>query len=1451
MAFRKDNKIKSNFSKITISLASPDEILENSYGEVLKPETINYRTYKPERDGLFCERIFGPVKDYECHCGKYKRIRYKGIVCDRCGVEVTEKKVRRERCGHIQLVVPVAHIWYFRSLPNKIGYLLGLPTKKLDSVIYYERYIVINPGTATLADGTELARLDTISEDEYLDILDRLPRENQMLPDDDPNKFIAKMGAEAIYDLLAGLDLDSLSYELRDRAGKEGSQQRKTEALKRLQVVESFRASKNVNKPEYMILKVIPVIPPDLRPLVPLDGGRFATSDLNDLYRRVIIRNNRLKRLIEIKAPEVILRNEKRMLQEAVDSLLDNSRKSSAVKSDSNRPLKSLSDSLKGKQGRFRQNLLGKRVDYSGRSVIVVGPEMQMGQMGLPKDMAAELYKPFIIRKLIERGIVKTVKSAKKIVDRREPVVWDILENVMKGHPVMMNRAPTLHRLSIQAFQPILIEGKAMRLHPLACTPFNADFDGDQMAVHLPLGNEAVVETQTLMLMPHNILNPANGEPITVPSQDMVLGLYYITKLRPGQKGEGLVFYGPEEAEIAFNEGRVSMNAIISVLVDDIDENGNQVKHVVKDTCLGRVLFNNHVPHELGYVNELVSKKTLKKVITKVIRNCGVPRSAKFLDDVKNMGYYWAFKGGLSFNLDDVLVPAEKKEYIKEGDAQVADVMNNYNMGLITNNERYNQIIDIWTNVNSKLTETLMKQISSDQQGFNSVYMMLDSGARGSKDQIRQLSGMRGLMAKPQKSGVEGGHQIIENPILANFKEGLSVLEYFISSHGARKGLADTALKTADAGYLTRRLVDVAHDVVINEEDCGTLRGLVCREVKKGDDVVATLGERIVGRVSVHDVIDPSNGEIIVKSGEEISDAAAERINNSPIESVEIRSVLTCESKHGVCAKCYGRNLATHRMVQKGEAVGVVAAQSIGEPGTQLTLRTFHVGGVASNIAAVSNMTSRYDGRLEIEELRTVKDKDGVDVVIGRMAELHIVDVNTGMALTSANIVYGSKLFFKDGDLVKKGDVITEWDPFNAVIVSEVGGTLKYQNLIDGVTFRNEVDETSGNSEKIIIESKDHTHIPEAQIVDANGEVLKTYSLPVGAHLMMDDNSEINPGETFVKIPRATSGGAGDITGGLPRVTELFEARNPSNPAVVSEIDGEVTMGKVKRGNREIIVTSKTGDQKKYLVSLSKQILVQENDFVRAGTPLSDGAITPADILRIMGPTAVQDYIVNEVQNVYRLQGVGINDKHFEVIVRQMMRKVNIVDSGDTRFLEQQIVDKQDFQDENDRIWGKKVVTDAGDSPDVKPGQIITARKLRDLNSTLKRRDLRLVVVRDAVPATSEQILQGITRAALQTKSFMSAASFQETTKVLNEAAINGKVDRLEGMKENVICGHLIPAGTGMREFQTIMVANKDEIKESEMMKNLKKKEDELPTEKEFIRAQERAEAKAELEKQD
>ena len=1410
MAYNKDNRAKTNFTKITIGLASPEEILKKSYGEVLKPETINYRTYKPERDGLFCERIFGPVKDYECHCGKYKRIRYKGIVCDRCGVEVTEKKVRRERTGHISLVVPVAHIWYFRSLPNKIGYLLGLPSKKLDAVIYYERYIVIQPGAAKEIEGMEsLERLDLLTEDEYLDIMDKLPRENSMLEDSDPNKFICKMGAEAILDLLKDIDLDSLSYELRHRADSDSSQQRKTESLKRLQVVESFRASKGRNKPEWMILQVIPVTPPELRPLVPLDGGRFATSDLNDLYRRVIIRNNRLKRLVEIKAPEVILRNEKRMLQEAVDSLLDNSRKSSVVKTESNRPLKSLSDSLKGKQGRFRQNLLGKRVDYSARSVIVVGPELKMHECGLPKDMAAELYKPFIIRKLIERGIVKTVKSAKRIVDRKEPIVWDILEYVMKGHPVLLNRAPTLHRLGIQAFQPRMIEGKAIQLHPLACTAFNADFDGDQMAVHLPLGNEAVLEAQLLMLGAHNILNPANGAPITVPSQDMVLGLYYITKLRSGDKGEGLVFYGPEEAEIAYNEGKVTLHAIVSVVVDDLDENGNVVKKMVKETSVGRMLFNQYVPEEMGYVNTLISKKSLRDIIGAVIKRCGVVRSAKFLDDIKNLGYYMAFKGGLSFNLGDVLVPEEKAEYVKEGYEQVEEVMANYNMGFITNNERYNQIIDIWTHVNSKLTSTLMKQISAANQGFNPIFMMLDSGARGSKDQIRQLAGMRGLMAKPQKSGAEGG-QIIENPILANFKEGLSVLEYFISTHGARKGLADTALKTADAGYLTRRLVDVAHDVIITEEDCGTLRGLVCTELKNNEDVVASLGERILGRVSVHDIVDPQTGEVIVASGEEINDAAAERIENSPIEQVEIRSVLTCEAKKGVCAKCYGRNLATHRMVQKGEAVGVIAAQSIGEPGTQLTLHTFHVGGVASNIAAVSSVTSRYDGILEIDELRTVK-ADDCEVVVGRMAEMRIIDANTGMVLTNTNIPYGSKLYFKPGDSIKKGDVICEWDPFNAVLVTEVSGHIKFVNVIEGVTYRKESDENSGLHEKIITESKDRTKVPEAQIVDENGEVIKTYSLPVNAHLMVEDGDEVKAGQVFIKTPRA-SGNAGDITGGLPRVTELFEARNPSNPAIVSAIDGEVTFGKVKRGNREISVKSKIGEEVKYLVPLSKQILVQENDFVRAGTPLSDGAVTPSDILNIKGPTAVQEYIVNEVQDVYRMQGVKINDKHFEVIVRQMMRKVEILDPGDTRFLEQQIVDKRDFMDENDRIWGKKVVTDAGDSQNLQPGQIITARKLRDENSALKRKDLKLVQVRDAVPATSDQMLQGITRAALQTSSFMSAASFQETTKVLNEAAINGKTDYLEGMKENVICGHLIPAGTGLREYNSLLVGSKEDF---------------------------------------
>jgi DNA-directed RNA polymerase subunit beta' len=1409
MAFRRDNKVKSNFTKISISLASPEEILERSHGEVLKPETINYRTYKPERDGLFCERIFGPVKDYECHCGKYKRIRYRGIVCDRCGVEVTEKKVRRERMGHISLVVPVVHIWYFKSLPNKVGYLLGLPTKKLDMIIYYERYVVINAGIKR-NDGVKY--LDFLTEEEYIDILESLPKENQLLDDEHPDKFIADMGAIALHRLLERLELDELSYDLRHKAGNETSQQRKNEALKRLNVVEAFRASKGRNKPEWMIVKVVPVIPPDLRPLVPLDGGRFATSDLNDLYRRVIIRNNRLKRLIEIKAPEVILRNEKRMLQEAVDSLFDNSRKSNAVKTDNNRPLKSLSDSLKGKQGRFRQNLLGKRVDYSARSVIVVGPNLKLHECGIPKDMAAELYKPFVIRKLIERGIVKTVKSAKKIADRKDPVVWDILENVMKGHPVLLNRAPTLHRLSIQSFQPVLVEGKAIRLHPLVCTGFNADFDGDQMAVHLPLGNAAILEAQVLMLSSHNLLNPANGAPITVPSQDMVLGLYYMTKQRKGAKGEGLSFYSPEEAIIAYNEGKVDMHSIVNVRSQDLDENG-ELKTMMIDTTLGRILFNEYVPKAAGYINKILTKKALRDIIADILKRTDNATTAQFLDDIKDLGYKMAYRGGLSFNLDDVIIPDVKAEMVAEGFAGVEEVLNNYNMGFITNNERYNGVIDIWTHVNAKLTQSVMKTISTDKQGFNSVYMMLDSGARGSKEQIRQLCGMRGLMAKPQKSGSTGS-QIIENPILANFKEGLSVLEYFISTHGARKGLADTALKTADAGYLTRRLVDVAQDVIINLEDCGTLRGLVASALKNNEEVVASLSERILGRTTVHDIYHPLTGKLIIKSGEEIIEDVAAIIEDSPIERVEIRSVLTCEAENGVCAKCYGRNLATAKMIQLGEAVGVISAQSIGEPGTQLTLRTFHVGGIAGNVSTQSTVVARYDGIAEIEELRSVEwtEENGttVDIVVSRLAELKIIDKNTGITLSTHSLPYGSKLTVKNGAEIKKDAIICEWDPYNGVIVNEFNGRVSYSDLIDGVTCREESDEQTGYKEKVIIETRDKTKNPTLQIVDENDVEIRSYNLPVGGHLSVDDNQMVKSGEVLVKIPRA-SGKAGDITGGLPRVTELFEARNPSNPAVVSEIDGEVSLGKIKRGNREVVITSRTGEVKKYLVPLSRQILVQESDYVRAGIALSDGAITPSDILAIKGPTKVQEYIVNEVQDVYRMQGVKINDKHFEVIVRQMMRKVEIEDAGDTRFLEKQVVDKGDFTTENDWIFAKKIIIESGDSDALRPGMIITARRLRDENSLLKRRDKKIVEARDAVPATSSQVLQGITRASLQTKSWMSAASFQETTKVLNEAAINGKIDYLEGLKENVICGHLIPAGTGNPMFKNIVVGSKDE----------------------------------------
>jgi DNA-directed RNA polymerase subunit beta' len=1419
MAFRKDNTVKNEFSNITVSLASPESILERSRGEVLKPETINYRTYKPERDGLFCERIFGPVKDWECHCGKYKRIRYKGIVCDRCGVEVTEKKVRRERMGHIQLVVPVAHIWFFRSLPNKIGSLLGLQTKKLDMIIYYEKYVVISPGIKK-NDGVNY--LDFLSEDEYFEILDSLPSDNQMLDDNDPNKFIAKMGADALYDLLSRLDLDQMSFDLRHRASNETSQQRKADLLKRLKVFEAFRDAQTriENRPEWMIVKVVPVIPPELRPLVPLDGGRFATSDLNDLYRRVIIRNNRLKRLIEIKAPDVIMRNEKRMLQEAVDSLFDNSRKASSVKTESNRALKSLSDSLKGKQGRFRQNLLGKRVDYSGRSVIVVGPELKLNECGIPKDMASELFKPFIIRKMLERGIVKTVKSAKKIVDRKDPVVWDILESILKGHPVMLNRAPTLHRLGIQAFQPRLVEGKAIRLHPLVCTAFNADFDGDQMAVHVPLGNAAILEAQLLMLASHNILNPANGAPITVPSQDMVLGLYYITKGRLDDpehpvKGQGKIFYSAEEIIIAYNEKRVDLHAWIKVPVEK-EVDGVVTKELL-ETTVGRVLFNQVVPKEYGYINELLTKKSLRDIISGVLKKTGTAKTAKFLDDIKDLGFTMAFKGGLSFNLGDVIIPSIKEELIANANAEVDEVMNNYSMGFITNNERYNQIIDIWTHTNSHLTQTLMKQLAKDKQGFNPVYMMLDSGARGSKEQIRQLSGMRGLMAKPQKSGATGG-EIIENPILSNFKEGLSVLEYFISTHGARKGLADTALKTADAGYLTRRLVDVSQDVIIADEDCGTLRGLTTTALKKNEETVESLYDRILGRVSLHDIYHPQTGELIIRSGEELTEKISLIIEESPIEEVEIRSVLTCESKKGVCAKCYGRNLATGRMVQKGEAVGVIAAQSIGEPGTQLTLRTFHVGGTASNIAISSRIEAKYEGILEIDELRCVefKPNDGkaYEVVIGRSAEMRIIDKKTRIVLTSSFIPYGSNLYIKNGSEVKKGDTIADWDPYNAVILSEVSGKVSFDNIIEGVTYRIESDDQTGYQDKVVIETRQKSKNPSISVVSTSGEVMKIYDIPVGAHISCDEGKKIVAGETIAKIPRSF-GKSGDITGGLPRVTELFEARNPSDPAVVSEIDGVVSFSKkLKRGNREVIITSKTGEEKTYLIPTSKQILAQENDYVKAGTPLSEGAMTPSDILAIKGPMKVQEYIVNEIQEVYRLQGVKINDKHYEVIVRQMMRKVEVDDPGDTKFLEGEVVNKIDFQEENDEVFGKRVVVNSGDSEIYKAGQIVSARKLRDENSTLKRKDRALIESRDAQPATARQVLQGITKASLQTKSFLSAASFQETTKVLTEATISAKVDSLLGLKENVLVGHLIPAGTGLREYESLIVANKDAMEE-------------------------------------
>lgn len=1412
MSMKRDNRPKPAFSKITIGLASPDTILEKSYGEVLKPETINYRTYKPERDGLFCERIFGPVKDYECACGKYKRIRYKGIVCDRCGVEVTEKKVRRERMGHIKLVVPVVHIWYFKSLPNKIGYLLGVSSKKLETIVYYERFVVIQPGIR--ADKGQNAG-DLITEEEYLDILESLPKDNQYLADDDPNKFIAKMGAEAVHDMLQRIDLDQLSFDLRNAAATETSQQRKADALKRLSVVEAFRdANTRINnRPEWMVMQYIPVIPPELRPLVPLDGGRFASSDLNDLYRRVIIRNNRLKRLLEIKAPEVILRNEKRMLQEAIDSLFDNSRKSNAVKAEGGRALKSLSDVLKGKQGRFRQNLLGKRVDYSGRSVIVVGPELKLHECGLPKDMAAELFKPFIIRKLIERGIVKTVKSARKLVDKKEAIVWDILENILRGHPVLLNRAPTLHRLSIQAFQPKLIEGKAIQLHPLVCTAFNADFDGDQMAVHVPLSNAAVLEAQLLMLASHNILNPQNGTPITLPSQDMVLGLYYLTKGKKSTatetvRGENMRFYSASEVIIAYNEGIVDLHAWIKVKTN-VRENGELVYKLI-ETTVGRVIFNQHVPVEVGFVDALLTKKNLREIIGDIIKITNIPKTVKFLDDIKQLGFRTAFQGGLSFNINDLVIPAIKEELLTQAKNEVDEVWESYNMGLITNNERYNQIVDIWSRVDTRITETLIREMSADKQGFNSVFMMLDSGARGSKQQVKQLAGMRGLMAKPRKSGSTGS-EIIENPILSNFKGGLNVLDYFISTHGARKGLADTALKTADAGYLTRRLVDVAQDVVISEEDCGTLRGIATSALKDNEDIIEPLSDRIEGRTSLHDVYDPQNDELIIHAGEEITSELAKKIEESGVEIVEIRSVLTCESKRGCCVKCYGKNLATGNITQRGDAVGIIAAQSIGEPGTQLTLRTFHVGGVAGSATVESTLTAKFDGTVQFDGLRTVvienNEREKVQIVIGRTGELRIMDVKNDRLLITNNVPYGATLNVKDGQKVNKGDVICTWDPFNNVIMAEVNGIIKFDNVIEGVTYREESDEQTGHREKVVIETRDKTKIPSLIV---EGKEIKSYNLPTGSHIVIEENDDVKAGQVIVKIPRII-GKLRDITGGLPRVTELFEARNPGNPSIVSEIDGVVTMGAIKRGNREIIIEAKDGIQKKYLVPLTRQILAQDGDFVKAGSAMSDGQTSPQDILSIQGPFAVQQYVVNEIQEVYRLQGVKINDKHIEVIVRQMMRKVSIVDPGDTKFLEEDLVDKFEFVEENDWVYDKKIVTDSGESTKLRAGQVVSLREVREENSILRRSDKKLVEFRDASPATSAPTLLGITKASLGVQSWISAASFQETTKVLSSAAIHGKTDDMLGLKENVITGHPIPAGTGLREFESLIVGSKEE----------------------------------------
>ncbi len=1400
-----------HFTKISIGLVAPETIFERSHGEVTKPETINYRSYKPEKDGLFSERIFGPTKDWECFCGKYRGIRYKGILCDRCGVEITRKDVRRKRMGHIELAVPVVHIWFFKSMPSKIGNLLGMNTKELERVIYYESYAVTQPGPTNL----EVGQL--LTEAEYNRIIDDLDPAQFDLPNSDTNKFSAKMGGEAILELLRKIDVETLSRDFRGRIVTETSAQRKADYIKRLRIIEAFLHSQRQTKigdsenlPEWMVIKVIPVVPPDLRPLVPLDGGRFATSDLNDLYRRVIIRNNRLKRLIEINAPDVILRNEKRMLQEAVDSLFDNGRKAVAMRSDGNRPLKSLSDNLRGKQGRFRQNLLGKRVDYSGRSVITVGPLLKLHECGLPKTMAVELFKPFIIRKLIEREYTKTVKSAKRMVEKKLDCVWELLEEIIRDHPVLLNRAPTLHRLGIQAFQPKLIEGKAIQLHPLVCSAFNADFDGDQMAVHVPLSYEAQIEARLLMMAPRNVLHPADGRPIAVPNKDMVLGCYYITKVLPNGKGAGKLFYGKKEAVIAYDNKIIGLHSPVKVKIDD----------KLIETTVGRILFNEVIPEKarFKFYNELMTKKRLQAFVGEIYEHLNFDETADFLDELKKIGFDWSTSGALSIAVSDVEVPEQKMELIAEAQVRVDEIQSQYEMGLITDGERYNMIIDTWTHTGTKLTEIMFEHLRHSQFGFNPLFMMADSGARGSKDQIKQLAGMRGLMAKPQKTMTGQKGEIIESPITANFKEGLSVLEYFISTHGARKGLADTALKTADAGYLTRRLVDVAQDVIISEDDCGTLRGIVVEAAKEGEEVSEQIFDRIIGRVSAEDLYDPlDTNQLLVPANTMITKEVAEKITKSGIAKVRIRSVLTCETETGVCAQCYGINLTTNTMVDVGEAVGVIAAQAIGEPGTQLTLRTFHIGGTAATIETESQKKSKDAGRVEFDNMHFITKEDGTKVTLRRNGIIKLIDDNNRV-ISQYSVPYGAKVQVDGGSFIEKESILFKWDPYSAFILANESGMVEFHDIKEGLTVQESVDEITGKRSQTIIESKDRKLSPRMVIVDKKGKQTSQYILPVGALILAEEGEKIKAGDELVKIPRGTSK-TKDITGGLPRVAELFEARRPKEPAIVSEIDGVVKYGELKRGVREIFVKPPDNTEPlKYSIPIGRHILVHDGEQITAGERLTEGSVSPQDILAILGPGRVQEYLVNEIQAVYQVQGVVINDKHIETIVRQMMQKVRVEDPGDTLYLEGDHVDYARLLRENRQIAGKIYVEDPGDSK-YRLGAIVDRgqfnREVRRM-----RKNLRVEPKgRQARPAMYKQILLGITQASLATESFISAASFQETTRVLTEAAIARKTDFLKGLKENVIMGHLIPAGTGLKKYRSLFVEPpEDELLEPDSM---------------------------------